>query len=291
MKATYVKTNLKTIVSISKIVTIHYYEFDRNFVFEGEVHDFWELVYVDKGAVEIQRDEELLTLRQGEIAFHRPDEFHAIRAFDSDPNVFVISFVCDSPVMKYLECYHTVLDQSLKIFISSILKEAKKTYILPMNDPFLERLIKKEHAPIGGEQLIKLSLEQLLIFLIRGITQKETPPIFSSKESMEGHLATTVKELIEKNIDKPFRVNDICATLGYSKSYLSKIFHEQSGETIAGYATTVRITRAKELIRNGNHNFSEISDMLAFDNPQYFSRVFKRITGMSPTEFRRSLQI
>ena len=289
MKAVYVKTNLKSIVTVSKIVTIHYYEFDRSFVFDGESHDFWELVYVDKGKVEIQQDDETVTLRQGEIAFHRPEEFHAIRSLDSDPNIFVISFVCDSPVMKYLERYRTVLDQSLKVFISSIIKEAKKTYMLPMNDPFLEKLVKREDAPIGGEQLIKLYLEQILIFLVRGITQKGETDVFPSKESMENHLVVAVRDMIKRRVGEPIRVSEVCAALGYSKSYLSKLFREQSGETIAGYATYVKIERAKAMIRGGNYNFTEISDMLAFDNPQYFSRVFKRLTGMTPTEFRQSL--
>lgn len=291
MKATYVKTNLKSVVTVSKIVTIHYYEFDRNFIFEGEEHDFWELVYIDKGSVEIQRDKDRLSLRQGEIVFHRPNEFHSIRSLDSSPNVFVLSFVCNSPIMKYLEHYHTVLNQSLKVFISSIVKEAKKTYILPLNDPSLARLRKQEAPPLGGEQLIKLYLEQMLIFLIRSITNEGDASIFPSKESMESHLVIAVKKLLDENTGAPLRVSDICETLGYSKSYLSKIFHEQSGSTISSYATHTRIARAKELIRNGNYNFAEISDILGFDNPQYFSRVFKRTVGMSPTEFRKSLQI
>ncbi len=193
--------------------------------------------------------------------------------------------------MKYLERYHTALDQSLKVFISSIIKEAKKTYILPMNDPFLEKLVKKENAPIGGEQLIKLYLEQLLIYLVRGITKKGETDVFPSKESMEDHLVVAVKAWIDGHVCEPIRVGDICTALGYSKSYLSKIFHEQSGHTIAAYATMAKVTRAKELIRGGTHNFSEISDLLAFDNPQYFSRVFKRATGMTPSEFRQSLRL
>ncbi|MBE6637013.1 MAG: cupin domain-containing protein [Ruminococcaceae bacterium] len=80
MKTPYVKTQLSSIVNITKIVTIHYYEFDKNFVFNGEKHDFWELVYVDKGRVEVQYDEEKITLSQGEIIFHQPNEFHSIIA-------------------------------------------------------------------------------------------------------------------------------------------------------------------------------------------------------------------
>ena len=68
-----------------------------------------------------------------------------------------------------------------------------------------------------------------------------------------------------------------------------KLFREQTGETIAAYAVRIRVKRAKQLIREGRYNFTEISDALAFDNPQYFSRVFRRVTGMSPSEFKLSL--
>ena len=289
MKATYVKTQLKNVINISKIVTVHYYEFDKNFVFHGETHDFWEMVYIDKGRVQVRSDDENLVLSQGEIVFHRPNEFHSIKALDSAPNFFVVSFVCTSPLMVYLEKYHTVLNKTLHGFISSVIREAESTYVIPKNDPTLKKLIKKENAPIGGEQLIKTYLEQFLIFLIRNIVKKEEPNVFPTKESMETHLVSSAKRLIEEKAEEPFRVNDLCIALGYSKSYLSKLFHEQTGETIANFAVRQKIKRAKQLIRDGNLNFAQISEKLSFDNPQYFSRVFKRITGMSPTEFKQSL--
>ena len=142
MKAPYVKTQLPSVVNISKIVTIHYYEFDKTFVFNGEQHDFWELVYVDKGQVEIHRDDEKIVLSQGEIVFHRPNEFHSIRALNSAPNFFVISFVCLSSAMLYFEKFHTVLDKNLKPFLASIISEAEKTFEIPKNDPSLKKLRK-----------------------------------------------------------------------------------------------------------------------------------------------------
>ena len=291
MKPTYVKTKLNTVINISKIVTIHYYEFDRNFVYQGEKHDFWEMVYVDKGNVEIMRDEERIVLKQGEIVFHKPNEFHAIRAADSSPNFFVVSFVCDSPAMVYFEKYHTMLDKTLKGFISSIIKESDCTYVIPKNDTQLKKLTKKENALIGGEQLIKTYLEQLLIFLIRGITGRDVLGIFPTKESMESHIVVDIKKYISSNLEDSIRVCDICRRFGYSKSYISKIFREQTGETLSFYGIRKRIECARMLIREGNLNFAQISAKLNFDNPQYFSRVFKRVTGMTPSEFKRSLNI
>lgn len=290
MKASYIKTQLQTLINISKIVTIHYFEFDQSFSFAGERHDFWEMVYVDRGCVQIRSDERESTLSQGEIVFHRPNEFHAIRALDSSPNFFVVSFVCNSPAMQYFEGFQTKLDGMLKGFISSVIEESENTYEIPKNDPLLKQLKRREDAAVGGEQLIKTYLEQLLIFLIRGITKKGENKLFPTKESMEGHLVTAVKELINAHGEAPLHVSEICRTLGYSKSYLSKLFRTQTGETIAHYATTVKMKRAKHLIRDGHLNFAQISDRLGFDNPQYFSFVFKRQTGMTPTEFKQSLR-
>jgi two-component system response regulator YesN len=106
---------------------------------------------------------------------------------------------------------------------------------------------------------------------------------------METHIVSSTKALLENSVETNLRINDICAQLGYSKSYLSKLFKEQTGETLANYATKAKINYSKKLIRDGNFNFTEISDRLSFDNPQYFSRVFKRVTGMTPSEFKWSL--
>ena len=290
MKATYIKTGLPSVINVSKVVTIHYYEFDEKFVFAGERHDFWEMVYVDKGQVEISTEDRVHRLSQGELIFHRPNEFHAIRALNSSPNFFVISFVCTSPAMAYFEGFHTVLDKGLKPFLSSILHEAEQTFEIPKNDPNLKKLTKKQDAALGGEQLIKLYLEELLIHLTRGIAEKKHGTVFPSKESMENYLVVDIKRTIEESVGEVFRIDALCRRIGYGKSYLSRVFHEQTGETLATYATKMKIKRARQLIREGNLNFSQISDRLAFDNPQYFSRVFKRVVGMTPTEFKASLQ-
>lgn len=286
MKASYIKTQLKTLINVSRVVTIHDYEFGKDFIFEGERHDFWEMVYVERGQLEIFRDEERLALSEGEIVFHKPNEFHSVRALNSAPSFSVISFVSNSPAMLHLERFGTTLGEEQKPLLSAILSEAQRTFDIPKNDPYLTRLKKKENAPIGGEQLIKTYLEQLLILLIRGMNAAGETSLFPDRESMELHLVKSVKKIIEDGVRKPFRVDDLCRTLGYSKSYLSRVFREQTEGTIARYATEAKIRRAKQLIREGQYNFAEISDMLSFDNPQYFSRVFKRVTEMTPTEYR-----
>ncbi|MBO5937910.1 MAG: helix-turn-helix transcriptional regulator [Clostridia bacterium] len=289
MKASYVKTKLNSVISIPKIVTIHYNEFDEGFVFEGESHDFWEMVYVDRGQVEICADAEKSILSQGEVIFHRPNEFHSIRAHESSPNFFVISFVCHSPAMSYFEKKKIRLGKDLKPFISGILREADRAYVILPNRTDLLELERRADAPVGSDQMIKTYLEQLLILMVRAEEHRE-PMIFPSKESLQNHLAVEIKQYIEDRLESNVRISEICAHLGYSKTYLSRVFHEMSGETMANYITIRKIDRAKTLVREQKMNFSEISERLGFNNPQYFSRVFRRVTGMSPSEFRQSLE-
>ena len=291
MKSSYIKIRPKTIINVSRIVTIHYYEFGPNFVFQGEKHDFWEMVYVDKGKVQVRCDEEELVLKQGEILFHQPNEFHSIRSMDSSPNFFVISFTSPSPAMAYFRRHRSQLDNTLKQYLSSIIKEAEKTYIIPKNDTSLKKLHRKENAPLGGEQLIQMYLEQLLIFLLRTITKEGSLVSFPKKDSQEDPLVAAIKQYLAQHITSTVRIEDICNEFDYSRSYLTKRFQAETGYSLAAYATNLKIEEAKRMIRESKLNFAQISEYLSFDNPQYFSRVFKNHTGMTPTEFRNRVHI
>lgn len=291
MKTAYIKIRPKTVINVSRIVTIHYYEFGPNFIFQGESHDFWEMVYVDKGKVQVRRDEEDLILKQGELLFHQPNEFHSIRSLDSSPNFFVISFSCSSPAMAYFKKHRTQLDNTLKIYLSSIIKEAEKTYLIPKNDPNLKKLHRKENAPLGGEQLIQSYLEQLLIFLLRKTTKADRLVSFPQKGSQADALVEAIKQYLSQRVEQTVRIEDICNEFDYSRSFLNKRFQVETGQSLAFYFTALKIEEAKRLIRESDLNFTQISERLSFDNPQYFSRVFKKRTGMTPTEFKNRAHI
>ena len=76
MDTSYRKQKINCLLNISEIVTIHYFEFDRNFKSHGEKHDFWEMVYIDKGEMICTADKNRFVLKSGEMTFHKPNEFH-----------------------------------------------------------------------------------------------------------------------------------------------------------------------------------------------------------------------
>lgn len=286
----YIKTRPKAAIDVAKIVTIHNYEFGPSFVFQGETHDFWELVYIDKGSVAVRRDAEETILQQGQLVFHRPNEFHSIRAVDSSPNFFVISFESASLAMASFEGCCMQLERSHKNLLSAIITEAEKTYMIPKNDPDLRKLRRKPDSPIGGEQLIKIYLEQLLIFLLRSLTEKGTS-VLPQVNMEEAPLITALKEYLTIRCEENVRIEEICHAFGYSKSFLSRLFREHTGLSLAEFARKRKIERAKELIRQNELNFAQISARLSFENPQYFSRVFRKECGMTPSEFKKRAHV
>lgn len=291
MAISYRKIQPKNMIHISDIVTIHYYELDASFTFAGEQHDFWEMVYVDTGCVAVQAEQRQLFLYQGDILFHKPNEFHAIRSHQSNPNFFVISFVCRSSAMRFFEGYHGTLCHSLKPFISAIIAEAHDSFHIPKNDIHLAGLTRRADAKPGGEQLVKTYLEQLLILLARVILEQREDSIFPAKEAMESQLVLAIKGYVQGNLTARISLDDLSANTGYSKSYLSRIFRQQCGTTIGKYITAQKITYAKVLIRSHAYSIAQIAELLGFDTSQYFAGTFKRETGMTPTEFKRSLDI
>ncbi|HIX29309.1 MAG TPA: AraC family ligand binding domain-containing protein, partial [Candidatus Blautia stercoravium] len=170
----YVPTALKREIIIDSIITIHYFEYMRDFVFHGETHDFWEFLYVDKGTVLVTAGDSDFKLTTGNIIFHKPNEFHAIRSIGKNsPNLVVVSFLSSSPSMKLFESKIDTLSITEREIISHLVGMAKQTFATPLHLPSVEQILLKPDLPFGSEQMILSDLEMLLISLMR----KQSAPV------------------------------------------------------------------------------------------------------------------
>ena len=78
MEIKYYKHKVENLLTVSKIVMIQYLEFDKGFVSRAESHNFWEMIYVDKGNLLCYRDGEELLLGEGEVLFYKPGVTHLL---------------------------------------------------------------------------------------------------------------------------------------------------------------------------------------------------------------------
>ena len=289
MEQTYYKHKLQNLIVVNKVVTIHYFEFDKHFKSRGEKHDFWELVYTDKGSIVCSADGKEILLNEGEMLFHKPNEFHTLSADTvSAPNVFIISFECKNEAIRFFENKRLVLNKKYLKFIYMLVEESKKTFHLPYSDPELKKMQLLKRPTLGGEQLIKNLLEILLINIMRDETESEhTNTQFLFKEELDGYVAKRILEFLNERLYQRIKIDDLCETLNYNKSYLFRQFKTATGRTIMQYFIYLKIEESKKLLRSTDLSVSEIAYKLSFDSPNYFSKTFKKKTQYTPLQYKK----
>ncbi len=284
-------THLKRVFNINEIITVHYFEYEKDYFFIGEKHDFWELVYVDKGEIEIDMGDEKKNLTQGNIAFHQPNEYHNLRANGIvAPNLIVVTFKCKSPSMNFFKKRILPLSDIEKHLLATIVRESMSSFSSPLENTFLTELTRKENQAFGSEQMIQLALEHLLISLYRNfdITRINSTTL---RRGIDQDLLYSVLSYLNENICEKLTFSQITDSTGVGATKLKKIFKEQIGEGVMTHFAKMKIDIAKSLIREGNLNISQISLYLGFDSVHIFSRRFKQITGMSPSEYGKSVKV
>ncbi len=285
----YIGVRLKNEINISKLYTVHYFEYPVNFSYSGEKHDFWELVYADKGNIMVSRDNETYTLKQGEIIFHKPNEWHTISAFsDSAPNVAIVSFECNSDAMKFFKDKILSMGQEQKAIISKIISEYTGSFSTPLDNPYTKKLTRKKIQRFGSEQLIKQCISELLISFLR----LNSVPIQKSVTNMnrDNLLFGMIENYMLDRIFERITIADLVRFSGSNKTTITTLFKNCTGLAPIEYFLSLKIDLAKQYLREDNYNISQISEILGYSSIHYFSRQFKKITGMTPSQYSLSIQ-
>lgn len=246
--------------------------FNKDFYFSGERHNYWELVYVCDGIIRVTEEDKIYKLKKGDIVFHRPMEFHRLWADDDTaPTVIVICFSLnnndltgiDKGVFKMNEELHTLITDALRM----------GEYCLKFDDQF-------------KNQLIANNLEKLLLT----VEEKYTP--YSPQKRSVGSLNyKNIVDVLNQNVDKSLSTEDIAELCCLSTSNLKKTFKKYSGMGVMEYYNNLKIARAKEMIITNELNITQISEKLGYSNPNYFSKAFKKECGYTPVEYRKKHEL
>lgn len=126
------------------------------------------------------------------------------------------------------------------------------------------------------------ALRQVILEVLDMIFQKE-------KEKSNTSIKNMVKEAVvyvDQNYFEEITLTSLAEKYGIESSYFSKLFRNETGKNLVLYITEKRIEKAKEYIRKGDIKLTEVAFMVGYDDYSYFNRVFRKITGMSPRNYR-----
>ena len=278
MKDNFTRLSFEKIFNVDKIITIFYMELSKNFYYEGEKHDFWEMVYIDKGEMICTADDKRFVLKSGEMTFHKPNEFHNLSGDSSvAPNVSILTFECKSRAMKHFEGKIFRLNAEEKSLLSTLFSEGLSCYQLEdARNPLLQKLKVIKHSPLGSSQMTKNLLEIFLIKLCRNtdVVTKEMRQSYVIDGIDVPYNVMEILDYLKEHIYGKVTIRDLAKHLDKSESTIKQLFAQYRDGGIIRYYNTLKIKEARKLIREGKYNMTQISDMLQFDNPQYFSKCF-----------------
>lgn len=276
------------LINVTKLYTLHYYQYANGYVFPGERHDFWEMVYVDQGETDVGADCGVHHLHQGQAIFHQPNEFHAIWSRNpKGTNLFIISFSCEGEAMTAFQGRICTLDRAQRRLIGKLVKEGKRTFGAVLDAPCYDRMMPVADAPIGGVQMLVLLLTQLLINLLRNpdcLEPLELHPALTDDKEAIGTVEQVIA-LMRCNLVAQLSFLELCRETGVSSTVLKQRFKHVTGMSVMVYYQLLRLDESRRILRQGEMNITQVSIELGYSSPQAFSRQFKRLIGVSPSQY------
>lgn len=182
-------------------------------------------------------------------------------------------------------------------FTGSDVKNILRKYEIPMDDPifysgassvysyiFKEMINELQTCRTGYEELLAMYLQQ--IFLLVQRTRQERKPTVTTyiQEEME-----YARRYFNEHYNEPISIQEYAESRNMSVCYFQRNFKQLVNHTPMQYLLTIRVNNAASLLETTDYSMAEIAAIVGYEDPLYFSRVFRKIKGMSPTEYRKLL--
>lgn len=280
----YYKTEMPDYFEVKSLILIHYV--DSYTHLEGEIHNFPELVYVNKGTHILEVNGISYELKEGQMFLIPSNEFHY--APIPGASLAIISFEADGETFANLYHHIITLTPSQRDLLYDII--SKK---------YLFETIKSSTGYIGKKptesttrqelQVLKNLLENFLLDILYAHKEAYSSPQKLNEDHHRISQLNQIKDFMKHSIGKSLTLSEISKFTGISVTKINLLFKDYDKMPPMAYFTFLKMEEAKRLIQKTELNFTEIASQLGYESIHYFSKVFKKYTGLSPSDFSRKI--
>ena len=251
---------------IESFITAFDFMWNEDYIYTGEQHDFWEVVYVMDGSVEVAEDDRIYTLQKRDLILHAPMEFHKIRTIDrTKPHCLIFTFSTSGALPSNLEkgLFHLTQEED-EIFRGTFTQ--------------IYQFVHQGTENAAGY----LAALELSAFLLRlSASRKSIRKPSQSRQAQYYHLlVSTMRECVYDNITLE-ELSDRCHI---HVSHIKRLFQRYAGMSPKTYYIKMRAGEALNLLQSGL-SVREASDRMNFSSPNYFSLFMKQQLGMSVLKY------
>ena len=232
------------------------FNWDDKYVFNGETHSAWEIVYVVSGSVCATENENVYTLREGDMIIHAPMEFHTIRSADkTSPNVLVITLNAEGKLPKNLTNGILHLTEPVQEEYTELFKRIFNSYHSEKRDL------------LAGQECV----DSLSSFLIR--VNASNTAVTKRKMSRSAKEYKKILLSMVEHIRDNCSLEDFAAYNNISVSNIKVLFRKYSGTSPKLHYSRLRCNEAIKLMSEGM-SAAETANILNFSSPNYFNTFF-----------------
>lgn len=277
-----------TIGAYHPTIAAYYYTQWEQFRMPFHAHNRAEIMYVLSGQCKVDTEHDSFALKKGDLILLDANISHRLIVGDEPCRMLNVEFLFTErdgeafPSLRELAS----ADPALAAFLSEgfpylVLKDVND---VPHT---LRSLVLKLDDPVPGRDLmVRLLFSQLLLQVARLAAEAR-----EGGAGWQGGLyVRQAKQYIHQHYDGDLQVKDIAAAVSVHPNYLHRIFKKQEGVSVLEYVTRYRIEKAKMLLAQADIPIIEIADYVGMNSRQYFSSVFKKQTGSTPVEYRKSIR-
>lgn len=266
-------TDVSNIFKIRTLYTAFSQKLGSDHFFEGETHNFWEIVLVIDGVIGITAGSDAFVLHKGQVVLHEPMEFHRLWSEGNSCSEIVVFTFAAENMPKLSTKFFEIHDFTEPLDVVSNLREHF------IAGPY--RLLGIRNEETCQHQL---AVKMLELLLLRIFMQNRVYELPSKTQSAKNYAQIVI--FLENNVDKNLSVPEIATLCNMGTANLKKTFSTYAGIGVMNYFNKLKVTASITMLKNGM-TVQEVSNALGFANQNYFSTVFKRITGKSPTQYKK----
>lgn len=251
-------------------------------------HFFLELTYILDGTVEHNLDGQVTPLHAGDYLIVDYGSRHSYRAlseggYDNLDFLFLPELV--DPVLKGTKNLRTLLEHYILYFNIRALVQNPAHMVFHDDDGRILELLRHmqreaERREAGYTAIVRCYLIEILLLTMRRLDDATAA---SNGQDISGFLTAYVAD----HYTEELTLQALAARLNYSLPYVSKRFKEDVGVSFVNYLQNYRVMQGCRLLTSTRHSLSEITEMVGYRDVKFFSSLVKRMTGLSPADFRR----
>ncbi len=242
-------------------------------------HDRHQILYIKSGVASITIDHRHYQAKAGAIVLISRYERHSIKVESADYARYSVHI---SPAVSAVNSEQSAL-LSVLVNRPDNFRHVIDThpYEHKLDGLFEEILSEMENRGQMNQEMLNLLLFQVLIMLFRLL-----PENFYIADSKHAKIVQDIQTLFSTQYFQTYSLNSLAEQYNLSPYYLSHMFKKATGYSVMGHLQTCRIVAAKKYLAESEYDVSEIVELCAFSDHSNFTRVFKRHTGCTPSQFR-----